>query len=121
MINFMLILLCIGILPVGNVFANQKHKGCQDSQCTKGDENVITKGASNEATSKGEILRSTQNDSGQKIQKDESKALSGEICPEHGVPESECSLCNPAIKNNSFEELLKKYPRARLVRVDTER
>ncbi|MEP9410979.1 MAG: efflux RND transporter periplasmic adaptor subunit [Candidatus Brocadia sp.] len=32
----------------------------------------------------------------------------GEICPEHGVPESECILCNPAIKTNSYEELLKK-------------
>src|SRR3989304_5832990 len=31
-----------------------------------------------------------------------------EICPEHGVPESECSLCNPTIKTNSYEELLKK-------------
>ncbi len=30
------------------------------------------------------------------------------ICPEHGVPESECSLCNPTIKNSSYEELLKK-------------
>ena len=104
----MIIFLCMGILPIQNVFANQKHEDCQDSQCTKGDENVITKGASNEAISKGEILRSTQNDSKQKIQKNESKALSGEICPEHGVPESECSLCNPTIKNNSYEELLKK-------------
>src|SRR3989304_5312038 len=31
-----------------------------------------------------------------------------EICPEHGVPESECSLCNPTIKTNSYEKLLKK-------------
>ena len=31
-----------------------------------------------------------------------------EICPEHGVPESECSLCNPTIKTNNYEELLKK-------------
>ena len=31
-----------------------------------------------------------------------------EICPEHGVLESECSLCNPTIKTNSYEELLKK-------------
>ncbi len=106
--NFMIIFLCMGILPIQNVFANQKHEGCQDSQCTKGDENVITKGASNEATSKDEILRSTQNDSEQKIQKNELKALSGEMCQEHGVPESKCSLCNPTIKTNSYEELLKK-------------
>lgn len=33
----------------------------------------------------------------------------GEMCPEHGVPESECVLCNPAIKNSSYEELLKKH------------
>ena len=97
----------MGILPIEKVFANQKHEGCQDSQCTKGDENVITKGAGNEAISKGEILRSAQNDSGQKIQKDESKALPGEICQEHGVPESKGSLCNPTIKTNSYEELLK--------------
>jgi len=104
----MIILLCMGIIPMATVAANPKHDGCQDSQCTKGDENVITKGASNEATSKDEILRSAQNDRGQKIQKDESKALSGEMCQEHGVPESECSLCNPTIKTNSYEELLKK-------------
>ena len=60
--NFMIIFLCMGILPMENVLANEKHEGCQGSQCTKGDENVITKGASNEAISKGEILRSTQND-----------------------------------------------------------
>ena len=30
------------------------------------------------------------------------------MCQEHGVPESECSLCNPTIKTNSYEELLKK-------------
>ncbi len=107
-INFMIILLCMGILPIENVFANEKLKGCQDSQCTKGDENVITKGTSNEATSKGGILRSAQNDNGQEIEKDKSKIFSSEICPEHGVPESECSLCNPTIKTNSYEELLKK-------------
>src|SRR3990167_2740438 len=65
MINFTLILLCMGILPIANIAANQKHDSCQDSH------------------------------------KDE-------ICPEHGVPESECSLCNPTIKTNSYEELLKK-------------
>src|SRR3990167_6252411 len=65
MINFTLILLCMGILPMATVTANQKHENCQDSH------------------------------------KDE-------ICPEHGVPESECSLCNPTIKTNSYEELLKK-------------
>ncbi|WP_347275534.1 efflux RND transporter periplasmic adaptor subunit [Candidatus Kuenenia sp.] len=92
MINFTIILLFIGILPIENVFANQKHEGCQDSH----------------KDTKGEILRSTQNDSEQKIQKDESKALSGEMCQEHGVPEGECSLCNPTIKNNNYEELLKK-------------
>ena len=76
--------------------------------------NVITKGAGKKQ-SKGEILRSTQNDSEQEIQKDESKALSGEMCQEHGVPESECSLCNPDMKIKSlapdiergYEELLK--------------
>ncbi|TLD42311.1 MAG: Cobalt/zinc/cadmium efflux RND transporter, membrane fusion protein, CzcB family [Candidatus Jettenia ecosi] len=31
-----------------------------------------------------------------------------EICPEHGVPERECSLCNPSMKGNTYEELLKK-------------
>ncbi len=107
-INFTIILLCMGILPIENVFANEKLKGCQDSQCTKCDENVITKGTSNEATSKGGILRSAQNDNGQEIEKDKSKIFSSEICPEHGVPESECSLCNPTIKTNSYEELLKK-------------
>lgn len=61
-INFAIILLCMGILPIANTAA---HQGCQDTH------------------------------------KDE-------ICPEHGVPESACSLCNPAIKNNSYEELLKK-------------
>ena len=73
MISFMMILLFIGIFPIVNVAANQKHEGCQDSH------------------------------------KDE-------ICPEHGVPESECSLCNPDMKIKSlapdiergYEELLKK-------------
>ena len=73
MINFTIILLCIGIIPIVNVAANQKHDSCQDSH------------------------------------KDE-------ICPEHGVPESECSLCNPDMKIKSlapdiergYEELLKK-------------
>ncbi len=37
----MIILLCMEILPIENVFANQKHEGCQDSQCTKSNENVI--------------------------------------------------------------------------------
>ncbi len=62
MINFTIILLCMGILPIANVAA---HQGCQDTH-------------------------------------------KGEICPEHGVPENECSLCNPAMKNSSYEELLKK-------------
>lgn len=31
------------------------------------------------------------------------------VCPEHGVPESGCALCNPAMKNSSYEELLKKH------------
>src|SRR3990170_5892913 len=60
-----IILLFVGIIPIMNVAASQKHDSCQDSH------------------------------------KDE-------ICPEHGVPESECSLCNPTIKTNSYEELLKK-------------
>ncbi|OOP57806.1 MAG: hypothetical protein AYP45_01350 [Candidatus Brocadia carolinensis] len=30
------------------------------------------------------------------------------VCPEHGVPESGCASCNPAMKNSSYEELLKK-------------
>lgn len=115
-INFTIIFLFIGILPRENVFANQKHEGCQDSQCAKGDENITANGAGNEAISKDEILRSTQNDSGQEIQKDKSKVFSSEICPEHGVLESECSLCNPDMKIKSlapdiergYEELLKK-------------
>ena len=100
MINFTIILLFIGILPIENVFANQKHEGCQDSH----------------KDTKDEILRSAQNDSGQEIQKDKSKVFSSEICHEHGVPESECSLCNPDMKIKSlapdiergYEELLKK-------------
>lgn len=73
MINFTIILLFIGIIPMATVAANQKHENCQYSH------------------------------------KDE-------ICPEHGVPESECSLCNPDMKIKSlapdiergYEELLKK-------------
>jgi len=65
MFYFIIILLFVGIIPIVNVAANQKHDSCQDSH------------------------------------KDE-------ICPEHGVLESECSLCNPTIKTNSYEELLKK-------------
>ena len=65
MFYFTIILLFVGIIPIVNVAANQKHDNCQDTH------------------------------------KDE-------ICPEHGVPEGECSLCNPTIKTNSYEELLKK-------------
>jgi len=61
-----IILLFVGIIPIMNVAASQKHDSCQDTH------------------------------------KDE-------ICPEHGVPESECSLCNFTIKTNSYEELLKKH------------
>ncbi|NUN22585.1 MAG: hypothetical protein HUU09_03855 [Candidatus Jettenia caeni] len=31
-----------------------------------------------------------------------------EICPEHGVSERACSSCNPIMKGNTYEELLKK-------------
>lgn len=81
-----------------NVFTNQKHEGCQDSQCAKGDENIAANDAGNEAISKDEILRSAQNDSGREIQKYKSKVVSSEMCPEHGVPESACSLCNLLLK-----------------------
>ncbi len=47
------------------------------------------------------ILANQKHDSCQDTHRDE-------ICPEHGVPESECSLCNPTIKNGSFEEFLEK-------------
>lgn len=40
--NFLIIFLCMGILSTGIGFASQKHEGCQDSQCARGDENVIT-------------------------------------------------------------------------------
>ncbi len=73
MFYFTIILLFVGIIPIVNVAANQKHDSCQDTH------------------------------------KDE-------ICPEHGVPESECSLCNPDMKikglapdiEQGYEELLKK-------------
>jgi len=107
-IYFTIILLFVGFFSIKVVAAKQKQDNCQESQCTKGDENVIMKDTGNKTTSKGEILRSAQNDSGQEIQKDKAKVFSSEICPEHGVPESECSLCNPTIKTNSYEELLKK-------------
>lgn len=32
----------------------------------------------------------------------------GKMCPEHGVPESGCVLCNPVMKGSSYEELLKR-------------
>lgn len=91
-----------------DVTASEKHEGCQDSRCIKDDENVIAKGTGKEAASQGETLHSAQHDHEQTIQKDELKAFSGEMCQEHGVLESECSLCNPATKNKSYEELFKK-------------
>ncbi len=106
--NFLIIFLCIGTLSREDVFASQKHEGCQDSQCTQNGENGIKKASGKEAASQGEIFRSTQHDHEQKIQNAESKALSAEMCREHGVPEAECSLCNPTMKNKGYEELLKK-------------
>lgn len=70
--NFMIILLCMEILPIENVFANQKHEGCQDSQCTKGDENVIT----------------VKNNSYEELLKKQ--------C-EHNVPIIECNSCRHEI------------------------
>ena len=106
----MIIFLCMGIFPIENVFANQNTRVVRIHK-DKGDENVITKGAGNEAISKGEILRSLRMTVGKRFRRMKSKALSGEICQEHGVPESECSLCNPdmKIKNTRHSEDMKNY------------